>query len=141
MDASILTFVNHGCSSTHNIELSINHIRATSIFDPASDRHLHHINDGFHIFIHALLIALASQLEYYFSAMNLRRDTYLHTIMGLNSGFVPTTVLATFANVSRIVAQHDMDGSLLSDELDVPTLIRKAALENSQFSRCRRVRH
>ena len=81
----------------------------------------------------ALLIALASQLEYYFSAMNLRRDTYLRTIMSLNSGFVPTTVLATFANVNRIVAQHDMDGSLLSDELDVPTLIRKAALENSHI--------
>ncbi len=52
MDASILTFVNHGCNSTHNIESSINHIRATSIFDPASDRHLHHINNGFDIFIH-----------------------------------------------------------------------------------------
>lgn len=80
-----------------------------------------------------LLASLSSQLEYYFSPTNLRRDTYLRTIMGLNSGYVPTTVLATFANVNRIIAQHDTDGSLLSSTsgLDVPTLIQKAVLLGS----------
>ena len=51
MDASILTFVNHGCNSTHNVESSILHLKYDGIFDPASDRHLHHINNGFDIFI------------------------------------------------------------------------------------------
>jgi len=81
-----------------------------------------------------LISSLSSQLEYYFSPTNLRRDTYLRTIMGLNSGYVPTTVLATFANVNRIIAQHDTDGSLLSSPagLDVPSLIQKAVLQGSQ---------
>jgi len=82
----------------------------------------------------ALLTALASQLEYYFSPSNLRKDTYLRTIMGLNSGFVPTTVLATFANINRIIAQHDTDGSILSSftGFDVALLIQNAVIQSSQ---------
>eukprot|EP00957_Ditylum_brightwellii_P015246 1148450-Ditylum_brightwellii.AAC.1 len=55
------------------------------------------INDGENDSTTRLLRLLATQLEYYFSDHNLSRDTYLRTIMSLNSGYVPSTVLATFA--------------------------------------------
>ena len=54
-----------------------------------------------------LLQALTPQLEYYFSAANLSGDTYLRTLMGLNSGYVPVAALATFGNVQRIVMRWD----------------------------------
>ena len=54
-----------------------------------------------------LLEALTPQLEYYFSAANLSGDTYLRTLMGLNSGYVPVAAVATFGNVQRIVMRWD----------------------------------
>ena len=54
-----------------------------------------------------LLQALTPQLEYYFSAANLSGDTYLRTLMGLNSGYVPVAAVATFGNVQRIVMRWD----------------------------------
>ena len=54
-----------------------------------------------------LLQALSPQLEYYFSVANLSGDTYLRTLMGLNSGYVPVAAVATFGNVQRIVMRWD----------------------------------
>ena len=54
-----------------------------------------------------LLQALTPQLEYYFSAANLSGDTYLRTLMDLNSGYVPVAAVATFGNVQRIVMRWD----------------------------------
>jgi len=54
-----------------------------------------------------LLQALAPQLEYYFCPANLAGDTYLRTLMDLNSGYVPVAAVATFGNVQRIVARWD----------------------------------
>ena len=51
-----------------------------------------------------LLSLLSKQLLYYFSSTNLSKDTYLKTIMGLNSGYVPVVILANFQNVHRILS-------------------------------------
>lgn len=48
------------------------------------------------------LIQLSRQLEYYFSSVNLSRDTYLRTLRELNDGYVPATILATFAKVQML---------------------------------------
>lgn len=76
-----------------------------------------------------LLTPLAKQLLYYFSVQNLSSDTYLKTMMDLNSGFVPVSILSNFANISRIITD-----SLSSEEniysVDVPGLLRQAALRS-----------
>lgn len=54
-----------------------------------------------------LLQALTPQLEYYFGPANLAGDTYLRTLMDLNSGYVPVAAVATFGNVQRIVMRWD----------------------------------
>ena len=54
-----------------------------------------------------LLQALTPQLEYYFSPANLAGDTYLRTLMDLNSGYVPVAAVATFGNVQRLVMRWD----------------------------------
>jgi hypothetical protein len=51
-----------------------------------------------------ILKKLAKQLIYYFSDKNLPKDVYLQTIMKLNSGHVPISILANFSNVNKIVA-------------------------------------
>eukprot|EP00978_Attheya_sp_CCMP212_P020899 scaffold60464_cov49-Attheya_sp.AAC.1 len=83
-----------------------------------------------------LLPTLAAQLEYYFSPANLARDTYLKTIMDLNSGYVPTTVLATFANVNRIARQslaytpqQDQLASLLQSAAALSSLLEVVSLD------------
>jgi hypothetical protein len=83
-----------------------------------------------------LLPTLAAQLEYYFSPANLARDTYLKTIMDLNSGYVPTTVLATFANVNRITRQsmaytpqQDQLASLLQSAAALSSLLEVVSLD------------
>jgi hypothetical protein len=45
---------------------------------------------------------LSRQLEYYFSSVNLSRDTYLRTLRELNDGYVPASILATFAKVQML---------------------------------------
>mmetsp|Transcript_4303 Transcript_4303/g.6005 ORF Transcript_4303/g.6005 Transcript_4303/m.6005 type:complete len:785 (+) Transcript_4303:811-3165(+) len=67
-----------------------------------------------------LLSQLSKQLLYYFSNTNLSKDTYLKTIMGLNSGYVPTIILANFQNVTRIVSGFDPDFIPEDDENDTP---------------------
>ena len=54
-----------------------------------------------------LLQALTPQLEYYFGPANLAGDTYLRTLMDLNSGYVPVAAVAAFGNVQRIVMRWD----------------------------------
>jgi La domain len=49
-----------------------------------------------------VLNQLSRQLEYYFSTVNLSRDTYLRTLRELNDGYVPATILANFAKVQLI---------------------------------------
>jgi hypothetical protein len=63
-----------------------------------------HDNDNDHD--EKLIAALTKQLQYYFSPQNLKKDTYLNTIMQLNSGFVPITILSGFANVNKIIARN-----------------------------------
>jgi hypothetical protein len=60
-----------------------------------------------------LLKQLAKQLIYYFSTQNLSKDVYLQTIMNLNSGHVPISILANFANVNKIIGRS---GILLNEE-------------------------
>lgn len=50
-----------------------------------------------------LLSTLAKQLEYYFSDVNLRRDTYLTTLRDLNEGYVPASILSQFLKVQALV--------------------------------------
>eukprot|EP00551_Chaetoceros_affinis_P005377 CAMPEP_0203665698 /NCGR_PEP_ID=MMETSP0090-20130426/2870_1 /ASSEMBLY_ACC=CAM_ASM_001088 /TAXON_ID=426623 /ORGANISM="Chaetoceros affinis, Strain CCMP159" /LENGTH=707 /DNA_ID=CAMNT_0050529345 /DNA_START=314 /DNA_END=2437 /DNA_ORIENTATION=+ len=72
---------------------------------------------------------LASQLLYYFSSKNLvqNNDVYLSTIMKLNSGHVPVSILSNFANVNKIIARsgilfqdgtHQDEGSKEDDKDD-----------------------
>lgn len=49
-----------------------------------------------------LLMALARQLEFYFSPANLSRDTYLETLQQLNDGHVPISILANFTKIQTI---------------------------------------
>ena len=72
-----------------------------------------------------LLQQLAKQLTYYFSKQNLAKDVYLKTIMDLNSGFAPITILAGFSNVNKIISlsgilyeQDASDGDNVEDEHD-----------------------
>ena len=78
-----------------------------------------------------LIGALTPQLEYYFSPSNLLGDTYLKTLMDLNSGYVPVGVIVNFGNVQRIVARWDgADGSggvVGAEPAGVQSLIREAA--------------
>jgi len=75
-----------------------------------------------------MMHTLSNQLEYYFSETNLESDTFLKTIMSLNAGHVPTTVLANFVNVNRIIGKYDPYGDLIvSEGLGVPGLVREAA--------------
>ena len=53
-----------------------------------------------------LLTALATQLEYYFSEQNLRRDTYLSTLRELNDGCVPATILSQFGKVQALLGAY-----------------------------------
>lgn len=74
-----------------------------------------------------LLELLAKQLLYYFSSQNLSKDTYLKTLMELNSGHVPVGIVSNFSNITRIIMDSLADGETISS-LDVPGLVRKAAL-------------
>jgi hypothetical protein len=70
------------------------------------------------------LQALARQLEYYFSAVNLTRDTYLKTLRDLNDGYVPATILANFAKVQVLCPFDSHSGVIMaatdySDNLEV----------------------
>ncbi|VEU38695.1 unnamed protein product [Pseudo-nitzschia multistriata] len=49
------------------------------------------------------LTMLARQLEYYFSAANLSRDTYLSTLRDLNDSYVPVSIIANFGKVQALV--------------------------------------
>lgn len=78
-----------------------------------------------------LLEALAKQMNYYFSKQNLAQDTYLNTIMNLNSGYVPITILGGFANINRIIARFAAEANVdmtLLDPLFVMSLLRQSVL-------------
>jgi len=79
----------------------------------------------------ALIGALTPQLEYYFSPANLLGDTYLRTLMDLNSGYVPVGVIVNFGNVQRLVGRWDgADGSggiVAAEPAGIQSLIREAA--------------
>jgi hypothetical protein len=55
-------------------------------------------------------------MQYYFSPHNLSKDTYLSTIMKLNSGFVPITILCGFTNINRIIARY---ANALANGMDI----------------------
>jgi len=77
-----------------------------------------------------LLELLAKQLSYYLSTQNLSKDTYLNTIMELNSGHVPVSIVSNFANITRIITDNLMDDERISN-LDVPGLVREAAIRSA----------
>lgn len=84
-----------------------------------------------------LLNKLTTQLLYYFSNENLSTDTYLKTIMGLNSGYVPVTILSNFSKITLIIHKAITDTIQEEDEidrllssLDVPALLRQAATKS-----------
>lgn len=67
---------------------------------------------------------LSRQLEYYFSTVNLSRDTYLRTLRDLNDGYVPATILANFAMVQTLCPFDSYDAVIKaatnhSDNLEV----------------------
>lgn len=68
---------------------------------------------------------LSRQLEYYFSTVNLSRDTYLRTLRDLNDGYVPATILSSFAKVQQLCTPLDgynavvMAATDFSDYLEV----------------------
>lgn len=84
--------------------------------------------------------ALTKQLQYYFSPQNLAKDTYLNTIMELNSGYVPVSILVHFANVNRIIGSFASESasSMNSESMNrtdihiadvhVANLLRQSAL-------------
>ena len=78
-----------------------------------------------------LLQKLGKQLIYYFSSQNLATDTYLTTIMNLNTGYVPLTIVSNFAKIMRIVSSHTNYVQLGED--DICGLIREAALQQSNL--------
>ena len=49
--------------------------------------------------IHQLI---ARQLEYYFSTVNLAKDTYVSTLRSLNDGYVPVSIIANFGKVQAL---------------------------------------
>ncbi len=76
-----------------------------------------------------LITALTKQLQYYFSPQNLEKDTYLNTIMQLNSGFVPVSILINFANVNRIIGSFASRMGISDiEDVNVADLLRKSAL-------------
>jgi hypothetical protein len=82
-----------------------------------------------------LLSSLLKQLSYYFSKQNLSKDTYLNTIMELNSGYVPLSIIANFANILKIVHSYfpiinddNNDKDHQTPIIDIPDLLRQAAL-------------
>lgn len=78
-----------------------------------------------------LLDSLAKQLLYYLSTQNLSDDTYLKTIMELNSDHLPVSIVSNFSNITRIIKDSLVDGETISS-CDVPGLVREAAFR-SQF--------
>jgi len=74
---------------------------------------------------------LSQQLLYYLSSQNLSSDTYLKTIMELNSGHVPVSIVSNFTNIKRIITTNLVDDETLSS-LNMPELVRKAAV-TSEF--------
>jgi len=77
-----------------------------------------------------LLELLAKQLLYYLSSQNLSNDTYLKTLMELNSGHVPVNIVSNFSNITRIIRDSLADGETISS-LDVPGLVREASLRSA----------
>jgi hypothetical protein len=71
-----------------------------------------------------VLTQLSRQLEYYFSTVNLSRDTYLRTLRELNDGYVPAAILANFAKV-QLICPYDSYTAVIkavtncSDNLEV----------------------
>lgn len=74
---------------------------------------------------------LSNQLEYYFSPQNLTNDTYMKSVMQMNSGYVPISILANFSNVKKIVARFYEESEISS--LDLNKLLQTSALSSSNL--------
>jgi metal-sulfur cluster biosynthetic enzyme len=68
-----------------------------------------------------VLHRLARQVEYYFSAANLSKDTYVSTLRSLNDGYVPISIIANFGKVKSLVPYDGFNA------------VRKAATEFSDL--------
>lgn len=78
-----------------------------------------------------LINQLSNQLEYYFSPQNLASDTYMKSVMQMNSGFIPISFLAKFSNVKKIITRFHEDTDFSS--LDVNKLLQTSALASSNL--------
>lgn len=74
---------------------------------------------------------LSNQLEYYFSPQNIANDTYMKSVMQMNSGYVPISILLNFANVKKIISRF-YEGSEFSS-LDLNRLLQTSALASSNL--------
>jgi hypothetical protein len=78
-----------------------------------------------------LINQLSNQLEYYFSPQNLAIDTYMKSVMQMNSGFIPISILANFSNVKKIIARFHEETDFPS--LDVNKLLQTSAVASSNL--------
>lgn len=62
--------------------------------------------------------SIQTQISYYLSTKNLSQDTYLSTILSLNSNYLPISILGNFANVNRIIGQYAPAINSKEDESD-----------------------
>jgi La domain len=52
---------------------------------------------------------LARQVEYYFSEVNLEKDTYVATLRSLNDGYVPLSIISNFGKVKMLVPYDSLN--------------------------------
>jgi hypothetical protein len=84
----------------------------------------------------AILEALSKQLVYYFSPVNLLKDTFLNEVMSLNAGCVPVDILAKFSNIQRIVSSSQIQDSTTDD---IPRLLCDAVYGSDYYRQLLRI--
>lgn len=83
-----------------------------------------------------LLSTLAKQLEYYFSDVNLRRDTYLTTLRDLNEGYVPATILSQFLKVQALVGAANAYNAVITAARDYSQDLIVVFVHKERNTRC-----
>ena len=97
-------------SSTHHRKADESlepQMEGTSTKEPATiQKSSENMHEGYVVdqeVISFMLSQLARQLEYYLSAKNLSKDTYVQTLRNLNDGCIPVSILANFTKVKGIL--------------------------------------
>lgn len=81
-----------------------------------------------------ILKRLALQVEYYFSATNLNKDTYVSTLRSLNDGYVPVTIIANFGKVRSLIPHEPVKAVCLASE-DHSELLEVVKIDSSTGKR------